>query len=107
MENPFEIVIEKIDRIERILLEVLGGKPNGYETLNVLNVDQAAKLLSMTKSTVYKMTSRMEIPYYKRAKRIYFKKSELEEWLLKIRKKTHEEIELEASTYVMTRKRRF
>lgn len=46
-----------------------------------LNVEQAAKYLRLSKQTVYGFTSSRKIPFIKRAKRLLFRKSELDTWL--------------------------
>lgn len=48
-----------------------------YEEESLLTIDQAAKLLHLTKPTIYSKVSRNEIPYLKKSKRLYFLKSEL------------------------------
>jgi len=47
------------------------------------------------------MTCHNALPYYKPSgKKIYFKKSELEEWIFKHRIKSSEDIEKEADEYI-------
>ncbi len=46
-----------------------------------LTIDEAARYLNLAKQTVYTFTSRRAIPFIKRAKRLLFVKSELDEWL--------------------------
>ncbi len=52
------------------------------------------------KPTWYSKISRNEVPHYKRGKKVYFLKSEIDEWLKQGRKKTNSEIEAEAETYL-------
>lgn len=47
----------------------------------------------------------MEIPPFKKGKRLYFKKSELFEWIYKGTFKTITEIEMEAINYIMTKRK--
>jgi excisionase family DNA binding protein len=50
---------------------------------NILTLNEAATFTSLSKSYLYKKTSCRQIPFYKLdGKLIYFKKIELEEWLL-------------------------
>ena len=73
----------------------------------VLNIDQVADLLNYSKSYLYKLTSSRAIPYYKKGgKTIHFLRSEIIEWIKTGRIKTHEEIEIEAATYVTLNKRK-
>lgn len=101
MENPFEMIIEKLNSIEA-LLKSMSRVENGNVTVTkILNVDEAAKYLTVTKSHIYKLTSQNEIPHYKRGKKIYFKRAELDEWLTKHRIWTRDEIEQKATDYIL------
>jgi len=53
-----------------------------------------------TKPTWYSKLSRNEVPYYKRGKKIYFLKSEIDEWLKKGKCKSNAEIEAEAEAHL-------
>ena len=58
-----------------------------------------------TKPTWYSKTSRNEVPYYKRGKKIYFLKSEIDEWLKQGKCKSNAEIEQEAEAYLSNNKK--
>ncbi len=47
----------------------------------VLNAVQAAEFLHIAKQTLYSLTSRRKIPFYKNGKKILFRRGDLEEWL--------------------------
>lgn len=73
---------------------------------NVLTFEEACFYSGLAKSTMYKLTSSCEIPHYKpKGKLIFFKKEELECWLLKNRQSTQDELESEASLYSINRKK--
>ena len=86
---------EQLDRIEKLVR--VGAK-------EVLNVEEAALMLRVSKSRVYHLVSSREIPHYKNGKNVLFKKSEIEEWLLRDRIPTNNEIDSKAATYVATHK---
>lgn len=66
----------------------------------VLNIDEVAQYSGLKKLYLYKLTSKNEIPHYKpNGKNIYFKKEEIDNWLLRNRQSTNEEIENEAINY--------
>lgn len=46
-----------------------------------LNLEKAAKFLDVSKSTLYKMTSKKKIPFYKRGKQLRFKLADLDGWI--------------------------
>lgn len=60
---------------------------------DILNAASAASYLGMTKGLLYKLTSCHRIPYYKPCgKRIFFRRSELDNWLNAGRVPTNEEM---------------
>ncbi len=91
MENPFNDLKNQLSRIEGLLIQALENKQEQkvpYES-KWMNVSEAAEYLQIAKPTLYALTCRREIPLYKRGKKIYFKKDELNEWLEKGKKKTY------------------
>jgi len=58
----------------------------------IFNINQAAKFLNLALPTIYGFTAKRAIPFYKRAKKLYFKKSDLEKWIMDGRRKTSSEI---------------
>ncbi|MDB0603089.1 helix-turn-helix domain-containing protein [Tenacibaculum maritimum] len=96
MENK---IIEKITQLENLI--------NKHEVLlkQVLNVNEAADYLDMSKSHLYKLTSRKEIPFYcPQGKRLYFKKDELDQWLTRNRSASLAELETRAANYLFNSK---
>ncbi len=57
-----------------------------------MDVKQAADYLRLRVATVYKLTSRGEIPYYKRRKKLLFLRSELHAWVKGRKSRSNEEI---------------
>lgn len=85
-------ILERLDRIESILSEQQ-EKP--------LTLEEAAAYLDISRSYLYKLTSRGEIPHFKpRGKRVYFLKADLNAYLLQNRVKPVGEIEMEAATRI-------
>jgi len=65
---------------------------------DVLTMQDVAKLTGLSMAYLYNMTSKRKIPHYKCGGKItYFKKSEINDWLLKYRVNTQEDIESEAA----------
>ena len=84
-------VNERLARIERLI--TIGSK-------NVFTTDEVALLLGISTSRVRHMVCDREIPHYRRGNKVYFKKSEIEEWQLSQRVPTKEEINNKATTHV-------
>ena len=71
-------------------------------TKEVLTSDEAAKYMGVSKSYLYKLTMRQQIPHYKpRGKMVYFNRLELEQWLQNNRVSTATEISQQAAAYCM------
>lgn len=81
-------------RIERLLA---GQK-------ETLTLEEASVYSVISKSYIYKLTSAGAIPHYKpEGKTIYFDRAELDSWLKRNRVKTVQEIEQEATTFVLAK----
>ena len=106
MENPFELILERLNTIENLLRTTKRNDPTPSVPVNeILNMSQAADYLGLAKSTIYKLTSSRLIPHCKIGNKIAFKRSDLNEWITKGKVKTREEIEQEANDYIVKRKR--
>lgn len=87
---------DKLDRIEQ--LTIISSK-------TVLDLSEAAVFTGYSESHLYNLTSKKGIPHYKKNRKLFFKKTELEEWLLERQVKTDKEITSRAATYVSTHKK--
>jgi excisionase family DNA binding protein len=98
MENPFEVIFEKLESIERLLKQNKGGDEITVTSKEVMSAKELADYLSISMSQLYKLTHNREIPFYKpTGKHLYFKKSEIIEWVTKFRIKTDDELKEEAA----------
>lgn len=93
---------EKLESIEKLLLQK--SSPVLVESDQLLTIQQAADLISLSVPTIYGLVSRKEIPVSKRGKRLYFSKQELTDWIKAGRKLTVSEIESQAGTFLVKKK---
>lgn len=71
-------------------------------TKEVLTSDEAAKYMGISKSYLYKLTMKQQIPHFKPlGKMCYFNRLELETWLQSNRIATNGEINQKAQSYCM------
>jgi excisionase family DNA binding protein len=71
----------------------------------VLTFNEVVVYTGLSKSHLYKLTSTNQIPCYcPKGKLLYFSKTEIDKYLLSNRKKSSEELDSEASTYVALEK---
>lgn len=69
-------------------------------TKEVLTSDEASKYMGVSRSYLYKLTMRKEIPHYKPlGKMCYFNRSELEQWLQSNRVATGDELAGKAQNF--------
>lgn len=90
--NVIEEMNLKLDRIERLTL--LAAKP-------VLDIEEAALFTGFSVGHLYRLTSGKGIPHYKKDRKLYFKKTELEEWMLESRILTNDQIDAQAQAYIL------
>lgn len=94
------IILKKLESIEQMLSE------QNMLKKEVLNFKEAAVYLELSTSHLYKLTSSGAIPHYKpNGKKIYFNRVELENWLLRNRADSKEEIDQAASDYLIKKGR--
>jgi len=88
-----EQILEKLSKIESLYLQ---------QPEQILSFNETCSFLGYSKSYLYKLTHSRQIIHYKpNGKKLYFKRSDLEAWLLRNRVKTAAEIEQEAIDYVV------
>ena len=64
-----------------------------FDAKDVLTLEEAALFMGISKSSLYKMTHKHELPFYRpNGKLIYFEKSELVKWMRQNRSMTEVEI---------------
>ncbi len=100
--NELELLIE--NSIERAIGKIISVPISSSDEL--LTIKEAAHFLSLRVPTLYSLVHRQEIPVNKRpgSKRLYFSKRELEQWIKAGRRKTLDEITLEADNFISRKK---
>jgi excisionase family DNA binding protein len=67
----------------------------------VLTLDEASLYLGQSKSSIYKLTSKREIPFYSPGgKKIYFKREEIDAWIYQSKMMPTTEVESEINNYL-------
>lgn len=84
---------ERFNRLEAATL--IGAK-------ETLTAEEAALYTGYALKGIYTLTSNKQIPHYKRNGKLYFKKTELDEWMTENRIMTEKEICSKATTYAVT-----
>ena len=71
MEKQIQMIAKRLDVIEQILK---GSK-------KVMTLNEFCQYTGYSKNYVYKLTSRNEVPHFKRGKKVFFDKDIIDEWL--------------------------
>lgn len=89
-------ILERLKIIEKHVLD------RNIILKNVLSFSEACLYLELSQSHLYKMTSTGVIPHYKpNGKKIYFNRAELDQWLLRNRMDSQDEIEQQAADFLI------
>ena len=95
------IIIQKLDHLEKMI------ENQSLLSKDVLNLNEAAQYLDISQSHLYKLTSTKRIPHFcPQGKKLYFKRTELDEWLLSNRQITNSDINKVAANYLLINKKR-
>jgi excisionase family DNA binding protein len=94
-DELIEKLMRRIDQLERMIQD------NTLSQRIVLNFNEAVAFLNISSSQLYKMTCKRLIPFYKpNGKIIFFKRAELENWMLSKRRMTVTEIKSTAHKHL-------
>ena len=94
-----DIIIQKLNNIEKLL------ESQSLLQKEVLNFNEACHYLNISQSHLYKLTSTKQVPHFcPQGKRLYFKRTELDNWLQRNRKSSIDEIDQLAADYVIHNK---
>lgn len=95
------LILEKLEKLEQRI-----GEQN-LLMKEVLNFNDACSYLDISASHLYKLTSQKSIPHFcPQGKKLYFNRTELDEWLQRNRQSSTDEIETMAANYLLTHKRK-
>ena len=95
-EITLQTLSEKLDGISR--LSLIGAK-------SVLDFDEARLFTGLSMGHLYRLTSGRQIPFYRKNRKLYFKKSDLERWMLETPCPSTKEVNSQATTYVTLNKK--
>jgi excisionase family DNA binding protein len=94
MENPFVSIIERLEDLDSKLSRLLQAQEihSLHKSDELMNISEVAKFLDESVQSIYSRTSRRTIPFYKKGKKLLFKKTEILDWLDGQKKKTVSEL---------------
>ncbi|MDM1093726.1 helix-turn-helix transcriptional regulator [Myroides odoratimimus] len=94
--EPIKLILEKLDYLEQLIIS------NNKE---ILSVEELEKYTGFKKSYIYHLVHYSKIPYSKpNGKYLFFQKSEIDEWLLKNKSLSDDQIQKKAREYVLKKR---
>lgn len=94
--ETIKLILEKLDYLEQLIIA------NHKE---ILSVEELEKYTGFKKSYIYHLVHYSKIPYSKpNGKYLFFQKSEINEWLLKNKYLSDNQIQAKAREYVLKKK---
>lgn len=92
--------IQLLEEIKSLL------EQQGLYKKEVFNFNETCLYLGLSQSHLYKLTSSKSIPHFcPQGKKLYFKRTELDSWLLRNRSAANAEIDQEAANYLIRKGR--
>jgi excisionase family DNA binding protein len=88
--------------LKRAFGEIKTEKPGNDQRF--LNLAEASEFLNLASQTIYTLTSKREIPFLKKGKKLYFKEADLIAWLEKGRKDSVDELKQQSTGLTLKRK---
>lgn len=96
-EITLQSLSDKLDSIQRITL--IGAK-------TVLDLEETSLFTGLSKGHLYRLTSGRQIPFFRKNRKLYFKKTDLEKWMTETPCASLKDINSQAATYCSTRQMR-
>ena len=90
--NPFEEITARLDALAVDVRALKSRTMNDKPTDEIGGLDMAVAITRLARRTIYKLTHRREIPHRRVGGRLYFRRSELEQWIDAGRRRTVAEI---------------
>lgn len=95
MNNPFEEITARLDALAVDVRALKSRTMNDKPTDEIGGLDLAVEITGLARRTIYKLTHRREIPHRRVGGRLYFRRSELEQWIDAGRRRTVAEVAVE------------
>ena len=84
----------------------IGNPVETEQREDLIDLNEVCRLTRRAKPTIYRMTSRGEIPCYKNGKKLYFFRNEIMAWIRKGKKNFIGDLASEADAYSQAKMRR-
>ena len=108
VQNELRLIDLTVEQLRSLLKESLPAAVPAIvkEEDDIGGIALAKDVTKLSFKTIYQLTSKRMIPFFKKGKLLYFSRKELEDWIRTGKRKTVTEIENEAHNYLITKKRK-
>ncbi|WP_298288101.1 helix-turn-helix domain-containing protein [uncultured Lutibacter sp.] len=103
-ESLPQVVQELKAQIDILTISIESAK-TAEKKNDLLNIEEAAKFLNLSKSTLYNKVNKREIPHMKQGKRLYFSRMELISYIKSGKVLSDREIEEQTDNFLSNSKR--
>lgn len=90
--SKFDLILSRLEDIKTLA---------GLSAKNALVIEDVVLLTGLSKAYLYTLTSTKQIPHYKLGNKVYFNKSEIEQWMLSNKVETVAESEQRAMAHCL------
>lgn len=107
VQNELRLIDLTVEQLRALLKENLSfATPDAQikDEDEIGGIDLASAVTKLSFKTIYQLTSKRKIPFFKKGKILYFSKKELENWIRSGKKQTVSEIEQAATSYLLRKR---
>ena len=102
MENPFEIILQKLNSIE-VQLSEIKQQLNREHKDELMDITELGRYINYQKTSIYGLVQQRKIPFIKASGKLHFLKKDIDQWLGESKKMTVEEIKKKALEYDLSK----
>ena len=81
MHNPFKDILDRLDKMEALLVQRLTSSIVGPAAPEVGGIELAQAITRLSKPRIYALVSARGIPVAKRGNKLYFNRADLMDWV--------------------------
>lgn len=100
MENPFDLLMDKLNNIEQQLKELRELHKQEFRD-ELMNIKELGDYINYQKTSIYGLVQKRKIPFIKASGKLHFRKKDIDQWLNDGQRKGKKEINKLADEYLL------
>jgi len=101
-----DLAAELAEKVNDINNKTYQNQSTAIKHDDFLTIKQASEIINLAVPTIYALTCHKKIPYFKKGKKVYFKRSELEAWICSGKKSPDDNGPISTSSLFLRNKRK-